>query len=242
MFQFDCCYRILTPVNRTSVCLVLGYFLTSVLATGASVQAKPATRVLAGRRAVVSDERLSALRARPEMGAKLIQRLRRGRPVGIISAAQTSDGHRFFRVIVTSRTSGWVLAAAVTRSRVEPDGEKLIQLIEEEKDAFVRAKLAGICAVEFRNTRIAPRALLLLGESAEQAANQVMRLAERRVRSHLNRDLLILNDVALDRYNRIGIRFRIDAEGRLRYDGASYREILRRYPKSEEARLARKRL
>ena len=232
----------MTSVKGTSSCLVFGSFLVSVLGMGFSVQGRPVSRVLAGRRGVVSDERLSALRVNPDMGARLIQRLRRGRVVGIITATQTKDGYRFFRVAVTRRTSGWVLAAAVTRSRVEPDGERLIQLIGEETDVFVRAKLAAMCAVEFRNTRLAPRALLLLGESADQAAKQVMRLAERRVRSHPNRELLILNDVALDRYNRIGNRFRIEKDGNLYYDGASYREIVRRYPKSEEAKLARERL
>ncbi len=242
MFQFGCYRRLSTTAHRASLYLVPGYFLISSLATGVAVYGKPASRVLAGRRAVVSDERLSALRARPEVGAKLIQRLRRGRTVGIIGVLQRSDGHRFFRVIVTSRTSGWVLAEAVTRSSVESDGEKLIRLIVEERDVFVRAKLAAICSVEFRKTRIAPRALLILGESADLAADQVTRLAERRVGNHPNRHLLILNDVALDRYNRIGIRFKIDAEGRLHYDGQAYREVLRRYPQSAEARLARERL
>lgn len=242
MFQFGCYRRRPGAFCRASLYLIPGCLIVSVLATGVAVYGKPASRVLAGRRAFVSDERLSALRARPEMSAKLIQRLRRGRAVGVIGVAQTNDGNRFFRVIVTRRTTGWVLAASVTRSGVESDGEKLIQLIEEEKDVFVRAKLAAVCAVEFRNTRIAPRALLLLGESADQAADQVMRLAERRVRNHPNRDLLMLNDVALDRYNRIGIRFRIDAEGRLRHDGQAYREILRRYPRSAEASVAIERL
>ena len=45
-----------------------------------------------------------------------------------------------------------------------------------------------------------------------------------------------LNYSGLDRYNRLGVLFIFDNVGqRFHYDGAAWREILRRYPNSPEA-------
>jgi hypothetical protein len=53
----------------------------------------------------------------------------------------------------------------------------------------------------------------------------------------------LLNYAGLDRYNRIGITFDYDtAAERIVYDGAAYRELLRKYPRSAEANEARQRL
>ena len=47
----------------------------------------------------------------------------------------------------------------------------------------------------------------------------------------------------LDRYNKQGVTFIYDRTARtFRYDGASWREIIRRYPQSPEAAEARQRL
>ncbi len=47
----------------------------------------------------------------------------------------------------------------------------------------------------------------------------------------------------LDRYNRAGVTFDYDeARDLIVYDGAAYRELLRRYPRSAEAAIARERL
>jgi hypothetical protein len=52
-----------------------------------------------------------------------------------------------------------------------------------------------------------------------------------------------LNYNGLDRYRREGVVFDFDAAaGQFRYDGAAFREILRRHPHSPEASEARKRL
>jgi outer membrane protein assembly factor BamD (BamD/ComL family) len=52
-----------------------------------------------------------------------------------------------------------------------------------------------------------------------------------------------MNYNGLDRYNRQGIVFNFDASAkRFHYDGAAWREILRRYPQSAEANDARKHL
>ncbi|MCV4777184.1 glutaminyl-peptide cyclotransferase, partial [Escherichia coli] len=52
-----------------------------------------------------------------------------------------------------------------------------------------------------------------------------------------------MNYVGLDRYNRQGVRFVWDArERRFRYDGAGWRELVRRYPHTPEAEQARRHL
>ena len=52
-----------------------------------------------------------------------------------------------------------------------------------------------------------------------------------------------LNFNELDRYRRQGIAFTFDeATKQFHYDGASWRELLRRFPRSPEAAEARKRL
>ena len=52
-----------------------------------------------------------------------------------------------------------------------------------------------------------------------------------------------LNYNGLDRYNRSGVKFVFEpANKQLHYDGAAWREILRRHPRSPESSEARKRL
>lgn len=199
-----------------------------------------------GQRAVVFDERLSALRAQPDVKATLEQRLRRGRRVGVFGAATSKDGAKFLRVAVSRNTRGWVLADAVIRPGVAADAEKLMSLIEETRDEFTKARLARLCADEFRSTKFAPKALLILGETAESLTDRLTRGAKSRVEgasqnaaphSGSTRRDFMLNYVGLDRYNRIGVTFDYDAASdRIVYDGAAYRELTRRYPKSLEAK------
>src|SRR5437764_14647575 len=78
-------------------------------------RAKP-TRSLPGQRAMVFDERFSALRTQPDVKAALRQRLRRGHIVGILSLVRDKQEHpRFYRVAVTLNTRGWILAEALVR-------------------------------------------------------------------------------------------------------------------------------
>jgi hypothetical protein len=207
---------------------------------------------LPGQRAVVFDERLSALRARPDVKAPLKQRMRRGRRLGILGAATAGDGAKFFRVAVSRNTRGWVLADAVIRPGVAADAERLTRLIEETRDEFAKARLARLCADEFRSTNFAPKALTTLGETAKGAAERLSRDAKRRVgeddsgagpNAGLTKRNFLLNYVGLDRYNRIGVSFDYDATSdRIVYDGAAYRELLWRYPRSSEAQAAQAKL
>ncbi|MCI0389756.1 MAG: SH3 domain-containing protein [Acidobacteria bacterium] len=231
--------------------LIAALAFAIVAALSATAQSK--RRVFApGRPGVVFDERLSALRAQPNVKAPLEQRMRRGRRVGILGATIAKDGAKFFRVAISRNTRGWVLADAVIRPGNAADAERLMRLIVETKDEFTKARLAKLYADEFRSTKLAPKALMILAESAEGAAERLSRDARRRVGdddpdADMNKGLtkrdFKLNYVGLDRYNRIGVMFDYDAASdRIVYDGAAYRELARRYPRSDEAQDARKRL
>jgi hypothetical protein len=237
--------------RNSQIRLIAALALAIVAALPASAQSK--RRVfLPGQRGVVFDERLSALRAQPHFKAQLVQRMRRDRRVGILGAIIAKDGTKFFRVAISRNTRGWVLADAVIRPGNAADAERLMRLVVETKDEFTKARLAKLYADQFRSTRLAPKALMILGESAEGAAVRLSRDARRRVGDEdpdpgLNEGLtkrdFMLNYVGLDRYNRISVMFDYDAASdRIVYDGAAYRELARRYPRSDEAQVARKRL
>jgi hypothetical protein len=229
--------------------LIAAFALASIGAITATAQ--PERKIfLPGQRAVVFDERLSALRARPDVKAQLKQRMRRGRRVGVLGANTAKDGVKFFRVAVSRNTSGWVLA--IIRPGVAADAERSLRLIEGTEDEFTKARLARLYADEFRSTNFAPRALMILGKTAEGAAERLSRDAKRRVgdddsgagpNAGLTKRDFMLNYSGLDRYNRIGVTFDYDATSdRIVYDGAAYRELLRRYPRSAEAQAAGERL
>jgi hypothetical protein len=228
-----------------AIALVMGAVLTTTAQSSRKV-------VLPGPRGVIFDERISALRVRPDVKAPIKQRMRRGRRVGILGSRTARDGAKFFRVAVSRNTYGWVLADAVIRPGVAADAQRLMRLIEETRDDFTKLRLARICADEFKSTGFAPKALMILGEAAESEAGKLSRDALRRIGeadlkslpiAGLTRRGFILSYVGLDRYNRIGVTFDYDtASDRIVYDGAAYRELLRLYPRSAEARTAREKL
>src|SRR5262245_43619747 len=245
--------------GNSQIRLIAALALATVAALAAPAQSKRKIFV-PGQRGAVFDERLSALRAQPNVKAPLEQRLRRGRRVGILGAAVAKDGAKFFRVAVSRNTRGWVLADAVIRPGSAADAQRLMRLIEDTKDEFAKARLARLCADEFRVTNFAPKALMILGEAAEGEAAKLSREAKRRVvdgdpdtelnagpnaspNAKLTRRDFMLNYAGLDRYNRIGVTFDYDAASdRIVYDGSAYRELLRRYPRSAEAPTASERL
>lgn len=198
------------------------------------------------QRAVVVDERLAALRDAPDLYATLLHRLSRGRTVAIRGARHTSDGVTFYRVAVTRRTVGWIQSEAVVSSARKGDDERLLHLIQssEEFDRIVRAR---IFLDVFPRSPLRPTVLMLYGEAAEKAAAKLSRDAVRRLNE---KEMLaggapaftyFLNYNGLDRYRRQGIVFVFDRSTKqFHYDGASWREILRRYPHSAEAAEARK--
>lgn len=200
-----------------------------------------------GRVAVVVDERLSALRDAPELSANLLRRLGRGRFVAVTGEREGRGGVTFLRVAVTSRTGGWVQSEALVRPSRAGDDARLLRLIRGSGE-FDRLARARIFLDAFPRSALRPAVLLLFGDAAEEAADRLSREARRRLDP---REMeaggappatYFLNYNGLDRYRRQGVVFNFDAAGRFRYDGAAFREILRRHPHSTEAAEARKRL
>lgn len=200
------------------------------------------------RRAVVVDERLAALRTEPRLDAPLEQRLGRGRAVHIVGARRAPDGVTFYRVAATRRTRGWLQAESVVSPALAGDDERLLRLVRDS-EGFDRVGRARIFLDTFPKSALRPTALLLLGEAAEQAADELSREATRRLDE---REMTaggapihsyFMNYNGLDRYNRQGVTFIYDRAARVfRYDGAAWREIMRRHPRSAEAEQARARL
>jgi hypothetical protein len=190
------------------------------------------------RRAIVVDERFSALWEKPGWEGKLRRRLRRGRVVWLIGAPRIRQGERFHRVAVSRRTRGWIHEAALVRPGERTDGERLWRVIEETEDDFVKVSLAQLCALHFRGQPVAARALWLLGETMTRVAHRLTLEAERRIGKidPIRHRSAMMGYVSLDRYNRLGISFLYDgASGTLRYDGAAFDELRQRYPRSAEA-------
>jgi len=201
-----------------------------------------------GNIAVVADERLAALRVAPNLNARLIQRLSRGRFVSVRTTRRNYEGVFFSHVVVTRRTSGWVQSEALVRSGRSGDDERLAHLIGGT-DEFERVARARIFIDTFPRSPLRPKILLGLGDAAEEAAAQLTREATRRFeRREIPTDgapdfSYYLNYNGLDRYNRQGVTFTFDREKKqFHYDGAAWREIVRKYQKSPEAREAAKRL
>jgi hypothetical protein len=201
-----------------------------------------------GHVAVVADERLAALRGAPEPSARLLSRLSRGRLVSIRGASRNRDGLIFYRVVVTRRTAGWLQSEAVISLWRAGDDQRLLRLIGGA-DEFDRVARARIFLETFQRSSLRAQVLLLYGDAAEEAAAKLSREAGRRFeRREIPSDgapefSYFLNYSGLDRYNRQDVRFVFDrASKQLHYDGAAWREILRRYPNSVEATEARKRL
>jgi hypothetical protein len=201
-----------------------------------------------GHLAIVADERLAALRSAPDLSARLVRRIGRGRFVSIRGSSRNRDGLLFYQVAVTRRTFGWVQSEAVIASWRAGDDERLIRLLESP-DEFERAARAKIFLNAFPRSSLRPQALLIYGDAAEAAAAKLSREAERRFE---RRELpsggapefsYYLNYSGLDRYNRQGIIFTFDrAAKKFHYEGWAWREIVRKHPQSDQAVEARRRL
>ena len=198
-----------------------------------------------GRLAVVVDERLAALRATPPLDGRLVRRLSRGRLVAVRSAKASADGITFLLVNVSSRTHGWIQGDAVVSPSHAGDDRRLLTLIERS-DGFDRLARARIFLDQFPRSPVRPEVLLLLGDTAEALAAKLSQDATRRLKNDLGdapEFSYYLNYTGLDRFNRKRVSFVFDkTTKRFHYDGAAWRELIRRYPRSPAALAARKRL
>lgn len=202
-----------------------------------SAQQKPPA---GGRAAVVVDERLSALRSTPDLSGRLIRRVGRGRFVSVRGWKKDSESVVFYRVSVSSRTHGWMQREAVVSVATPGEDKRLASLILNSVD-FDRIARARIFLDLFPRSSLRPQMLILFGDAAEKAGAQLSRDAARRLGTV--EFSYYLNYTGLDRYNRQGVRFLLDRTTKqFRYDGAVWRELIRRYPTSPEAIEARERL
>jgi hypothetical protein len=214
--------------HKLTFCLLVFVIPTSIFAQ----QRKAPT---GGRLAIVVDERLAALRATPQLNGRLVRRLSRGRLLAVRSIKTSADGIAFFLVNVSSRTHGWIQREAVVSPSRPGDDQRLLTLIEHSQ-GFDRITRARILLDHFPRSRLRPSVLLLLGDTAEELAAKLSADAARRLKQDHGdapEFSYFLNYTGLDRYNRMGITFVFDRiTKRFHYDGAAWRELIRRYPHS----------
>ena len=196
--------------------------------------------------AIVIDENLSLLRLKPSLFADSIQRMRLGRRVQILGSFE-NDGVRFLKVSAPPRW-GWIQADALA-GKFRPNDEERFARRVQAADGFDRIELASIFLTTYPTSRLRPAMLLLFGDLLEEAAVKLSRDARSRLS---NREVAAsgaplhsyyLNFRMLDRYRKLGVTFLFDSSTRaFHYNGASWYEIVRKFPASVEANEARKRL
>lgn len=201
-----------------------------------------------GRVAIVVDERLSTLRATPELSGVLLRRISRGVLVAITGAKSNREGIVFYKVNVTRRTRGWIQREAVVTPTRAGDDARLLNLIKGSED-FDRIARARIFLDNFRLSELRAEVLLIYALAAEDVAGRLSLEASRRLDE---KEMTaggaplfsyFLNYNGLDRYNRQGITFVFDAAKKtFRYDDEGWMEIVHRYPRSPQAIEARKRV
>jgi hypothetical protein len=207
----------------------------------------PSTPAPAFKKAFVLDDRLSALRRKPDLQGEVIRRLRLGHAVYIVGTSKLLGGNpRFCRVAVSRRTRGWIHESALAVPGRAGEDQRILTLIEATEGTD-RIILCRLLSQSFSHSRLLPRTMLLLGEEAERIAGTLgqrtrRRLAEVRGAVADPRDYY-LSDAGLDRYSKLGVVFDFnESTAEFVYDGKAYRDLVKRFPKSEEAALARERL
>lgn len=239
--------RLSTSARRNAAAACVLFTLTFLLPAASHAQRRRRAPT-GGSAAVVVDERLSALRDAPRLTASLVRRLGRGSFVAVTGERASAEGLTFLRVSVTSRTGGWLQAEAVVRPSHAGDDARLLRLARGSAD-FDRLSRARIFLDAFPHSPLRPAVLLLFGDAAAEAAEHLTRDARRRLDPRemeaggADAGSYFLNFNGLDRFRRLGLVYDFDAASKqYRYDGAAWREILRRHPRSPEAAEARKRL
>ncbi|HEY3137024.1 MAG TPA: hypothetical protein VGL29_13420 [Blastocatellia bacterium] len=242
------------PFSRTapSVLLIVVLLILIDHQSAAQPTAKSATKQAGTARvtfqkAFVVDDRLSALRRDPDPQSTIIHRLRLGRVVFVIGAAtRKSDQPKFWRIAVSRRTRGWIHESALAIPGHAGEDQRVIKLAESTKDGFDRIALCRIIIERFGRSTLVPRALLLLGEEADRAAQTLSQHTRRRLGEAggelANASLrdYYMNDTGLDRYNKLGVLFDYNqSTSDYVYEGKAYRELVKRFPDTKEAKLAR---
>ena len=239
------------PFKIAGICVItLLMFASTALAQSGTPSAtvRPAPAAASARfiKAFVVDDRLSALRRDADIQSEVIQRLRLGRRVFIIGTKGGRQGNpTFYRVAVTRRTRGWIHQSALTVPGRAGEDERIMRLIETASEGLDRISMCELFLEHFGRSPRAPRVLLALAQEADRAATALSRRARKRLAKldeENSRDYY-LNDPGLDRYSKLGIKFDFNpSTSEYVYDGRAYREIIKRFPASDEAKRARQRL
>src|SRR5437867_6847258 len=219
-----------------------------VTKTAPATYVKGSTKAPTYLKAFVIDDRLSALRRGPGLQSVVIRRLRPGHTVFIVGTSRPkADQPRFCRVAVTRRTRGWIHESALAVQGRAGEDRRIMKLIEGSSDAIDKITMCRILDLRFSQSRLVARSMLQLGEEAERVAETLSQRTRRRLAEVRGADASLrdyyLSDAGLDRYSKLGVVFDFnDSTGEFVYDGNAYREVVRRFPEGEEARLARQRL
>jgi len=197
--------------------------------------------------AVVIDERLAVLRSEPSLFSKAVLRMQNGRKISILGSKE-ADGVTFYRVTAPPNNFGWVQTEAVAGKFRRGDDARLARLVQSS-DGFEQIERAVIFLETFPDSPLRPAILLLLGDLVEETAlklsNDATRRFDRREMAASGAPMhsFYLNFVSLDRYRKLGVNFIFNPNTKLfHYDGAGWREIIKKFPNSTEAVEAQKRL
>jgi N-acyl-D-aspartate/D-glutamate deacylase len=118
-------------------------------------------------------------------------------------------------------------------------------LIESASDGLDRIAMCEFFLEHFGRSPRASRVLLAMAQEADRAATTLSRRARKRLAKldeESPRDYY-LNDPGLDRYSKLRVKFDFNpSTTEYVYNGQAYREIIKRFPASDEAKRARQRL
>lgn len=200
-----------------------------------------------GKTVVVVDDTLSVLRRNPSLFADAIQRMRRGRKMQILGVTE-ADGVKFYRVAAQPRNVGWVQTDAVF-GRFRPSDEERLARLVQALDGFDQVEAAVEFFKLYPASKFKPSILLLFGDVLEETAVQLSRQAGSRLSrkemaaTQAPMHSYYLNFNMLDRYRRLGVVFLFNpATRQYHYSGASWKEVVLKFPASTEAAESQRRL
>jgi hypothetical protein len=237
--------------------VILAFVLIQLLGTGAAAQRRPAPvnkpkpssvkGIEVGQSAVVVDETLSVLRKEPSLFSEPVHRAQRGRTVQI-QGMKEADGVKFYKVVAPPTNFGWIQADAVF-GKFRPGDEERFSKLVQVTDGFDQIEMATQFFEMYPVSKFKPATLLLVGDVLEEVAAKLSKDANNRLRrpemaaSAAPMHSYFLNFVSLDRYRKLGIIFLFNSDAKaFHYDGASWKEIVAKFPTSPEAAEAKKRL
>jgi hypothetical protein len=200
-----------------------------------------------GQTGVIIDDTLSVLRVNPSLFSEAVQRMHCGRKVQIQGVAE-ADGVKFYKVIAPPNNVGWVQADAVF-GKFRPSDEARLAKVVQALEGFDQIEAAIQFFDLYPKSQFRPTILLLFGDVLEEVGAKLSKDAGRRLKhsemaaSAAPLHSYYLNYVSLDRYRKLGIVFLFDSATRqFHYDGASWKEIVAKFPAATEAAEAKNRL